>query len=489
MHRLIHPRPRGQDQKIMKYQFHVKLRKSELWKIVLSLVIFVLSIPFTMLSDDRVFGNLSLFAVWLTFIATMESEKFFARFYYLLFGVFFVIPPAIAGDINFLVFGQFFRNIHLSTIDVIKMQAAIFIFLAIFPVATLFFQVRQRARTSSRIMQLKQEPIFYATLAISFIIIIIFNLQEAAAVYSQGYYVYFTGELEVQKGLSVLASEYAFIILSILGISSKKALPPILLLIYAASSVLAGQRMPGAMLVILIAAAAYPEGQLRRRFLIFSALGFGVAPPLMMIVQTLRAAGVDGLASVSIGYFFVDFWAVIGHSLDTLKAAIISDNTRVEDINLFARLNLTLNVVFSRVFGVELGLSVNGFGAAFSQYFGPDLFFERRVTFASSGIAESYFVLGLVGVGFYAALAAGVCAYFQGKMDFLHPFSLLILFVFGPKFLVGVRNELFGWIFEGALYFITMYPLYRLLKWLFVKRTALAYLPERYVGLKSPQYG
>ncbi|MDP7150615.1 MAG: hypothetical protein QGI70_06500 [Paracoccaceae bacterium] len=447
--------------------------KSVRLKFLVSLAIFAASLPFTLLRATEYVGHVSLALVWLTSLSMVDKRQFFARFYYMLFGVFFVLPQAISNDIEFLSVGQFFQNINLTPVDVVKMQVAIFIFLATFAGVILLTKNKQPTLAGPTVTKINNISSFYPILLISFAIIISFNVAEALAVYSQGYQLYFSGGLGVQKSIPVLMVEYTFIVLAIFGITSRKFLPTVLLAIYAASLVLSGQRMPGAMLVILIAATAYPSGLLRRRFFLICALGFGVAPPLFMIVQTLRAVGFDGLETVDLLYFFTDFWAVIGHSLDTLKAAIISDQTTVESVNLFARLNLTLNVVFSRVLGIDLGLSTNGFGVAFSQYFAPDLFFDRSVTFASSGIAESYYSLGMLGVVLYGAAAAWISFFFQRKMDRLHPFGLLILFVFGPRFLVGVRNELFGWVFEGVIYFLSMYPVYLLLKIIFLKRTAL----------------
>lgn len=443
------------------------------FKFLVSLAAFAASMPFTLLDANEYAGHVSLVLVWLISLSMLEQRQFFARFYYMLFGVFFVLPPAISNDIQFLAVGQFFKNIDLTPVDVAKMQLAIFIFLASFAGTILLTKKKHPRLAGTAVMQITNISYFYPILIICFAIIISFNVAEAFAVYSQGYQAYFSGDLGIQKSIPVLMVEYTFFTLAIFGITSRKFLPPILLAIYAASLVLSGQRMPGAMLLILIVATASPSGALRRHFLLFSALGFGVAPPLFMIVQTLRAVGFDGLANVDLPYFFTDFWAVIGHSLDTLKAAIISDQTTVESVNLFARLNLTLNVVFSRLLGIELGLSMNGFGVAFSQYFAPDLFFERNVTFASSGIAESYYMFGLLGVVLYGAAAAWISIFFQRKIDRLHPLGLLLLFVFGPRFLVGVRNELFGWAFEGAIYFLSMYPVYRLLKMIFLRQAAL----------------
>jgi hypothetical protein len=448
-------------------------RNSMLLKIVASIAIFSTSLPFTLLDINGYVGHASLTLVWLVSLFMMDKRQFVARFYYMLFGVFFVLPQAISDDIDFLLVGQFFKNIDLTLADVFNMQVAIFIFLATFSSVILMTKNKQPIFAGVAITKINNKLLFYSTLLISFAIIISYNLQEALAVYSNGYHLYFSGEIGIQKNIPTLMVEYTFIVLAIFGITSRNFVPPILFATYAASLVLTGQRMPGAMLLILIAATAYPSGALRRRFLLISTLGFGVAPPLFMIVQTLRAVGFHGLENVDLLHFFRDFWVVIGYSVDTLKAALVSDHTTVESVNLFARLNQTLNVVFSRVLGIDLGLSTNGFGVSFSQYFAPELFFEGNVTFASSGVAESYYSLGLLGVVAYGAAAAWISFFFQRKMDRLHPFGLLILFVFGPRFLGSIRNELLGWVFEGLIYFLTMYPVYRLLKIIFLKRTAL----------------
>jgi hypothetical protein len=457
------------------------VERSTYKKLVIAFIVFSASLPFTLFKSTDIAGHLALALIWFMFLTLIDKREFFARLYYLLFGIFFVIPPVLSNQSNFLAVGQFFNTISLDPSDTIRLQAAIFVFLIIFPISVLLQEKRTAAASAVSHIHIKTPGVFSILLVVSFSIVFIFNIREALDVYSQGYQAYFSGDLAVQKNLVVLFTEYTFIILALFGISARMTLPFALIIIYAASLILSGQRMPGAMLLILMLAAVFPNGYLRGRFFIFSVLGFGVAPPLMMTIQTLRAVGFDGLAEIDLLYFFTDFWVVIGHSLDTLKAAVISNQVNVVDVNLFARLNLTLNVVFSRVFDIHLDLSTNGFGVSFSQYFAPDLFFERNVTFASSGIAESYFALGLVGVALYSAAAAFICISFQKKMESLRPLALLTLFVFAPRFLIGVRNELFGWIFEGAIYFITMYPIYRLLKMLFVRQAALKSAREKLV--------
>lgn len=445
------------------------IRTSPKIKLLISLIVFSVSLPFTMHNANESAGHLSLLIVWLISLSMIDRRQFLAQFYYLLFGVFFVVPPAIAREVEFLAVGQFFHSINLSPIDVVKMQFAVFTFLAVFPWSILLIKRSELSTSGTLETEIKNATMFYFVLVLSFIMVMSFNAREALAVYSQGYEIYFSGNLDVQKSMPILLMEYAFVVTAILGVTSRKMFPAVLMLVYAASLIMSGQRMPGAMLVILVAATAFPNSLLRRNFLFVAALGFGVAPPLMMIVQTLRAVGIDGLTGIDLLYFFTDFWAVIGHSLDTLKAAVISGQTSVDGVNLFARLNVTLNVVFSRVLGVDLSLSTNGFGTAFSEYFAPDLFYERRVTFASSGIAESFYVLGYLGVAIYAFAAAWLSIGFQKRMEIMDPLGLLVLFVFAPRFLVGVRNELFGWFFEGAIYFLTMYPIYRLLKFVFIR--------------------
>lgn len=443
------------------------IKKTDLFKLHLTLSVFAISVPFT-LSGNPVVGNLSLATAWLVAFSFISRDNYFAKLYFLLFGVFFICPPLFSEAENFLAVGFFFKTIELSGTETVWLQIAIYVFLIAFSLSAFSIRVR-RPTTDQRVTRIAHPAAFTCLMIATFLTTILFNAREISAVYTKGYQAYFSGDLGIQKSLPVFLLENVFLVLCVIGISRGRMLPLVLLCVYGLSFSMAGQRMPGFLLMIIAIAIAHPASFFSRRIFLLAMLGLGVAPPFFMTIQTLRAVGVDGLQIVDIWYFYTDFWAVIAHSMDTLKTAVISYRLEETSVNLAARLSGTLNVIFSRIFGLELGLNSVGFGAAFSSQMAPDLFFERGVTFASSGIAEAYYVGSYFGVALYGVGAFVVCKYLQEAMYRMDALSVLLILIFAPRFLVGVRNELFGWVFEGVIYFAVAYPMFVACKSIFMR--------------------
>lgn len=451
------------------------IKKKNLPRLMIFALAFAISIPITVLSTNPASGHYALVATWVIGFTLIQREHYLAKLYFLLFGVFFVWPPIFMGDGDSLSVGHFFKSIELTTSETILMQIAIYAFIVTFSVSSNFSRSRLNvAESEFHGKRIANPNAFLGLLLFSFCVTIVFTLREINAVYQHGYDAYFTGNLGIQKSLPVFLIEMTFVSLCAIGLSRGKFLPLVLFCLYAFAISLSGQRMPGFLLMIITIAMARPNSLIIRNLPLLAVLGLGVAPPLFMTIQTLRVAGIDGLNFIDIWYFYTDFWVVISHSMDTLKAAIIADQLGEVSVNLAARLFGTLNVIFDRVFGIELGLNAEGFGAAFSSYFAPDLFFDRGVTFASSGIAESFYVAGVNGVIAYGFMAFWLCTYFQRKMDTRMPVGILALMIFAPRFLTGVRNELFGWLFEGMIYFAVAYPIFWMCRKVFLSSATKA---------------
>jgi hypothetical protein len=406
--------------------------------------------------------------LWVYVSLSISGTAVIERLYLLLFGIFFVLPPTILGGINFLSIGQLFPSITLEFADTIWLEVAITVFLLSF-----FFAVSKNIQKAhlalpKRNSHIENGKLYRILIFGSFFAILAFNVKESIEVYTQGYAALFLGELKTQKGLPVLFIELTFICLAIIGLRHRKNYTFWLFIVYSVSLMGSGQRMPGATLLLAIFVFYRPHLMQGTMFIFYILLGLMVAPPILMFVQTLRAVGIEGIADKDVAYYYTDIWAVIGHSMDTLKVAIISDRLPEIDVNPFAKIFKILNVIFARIFGVALDLNVQGYGSAFSQFLAPNLFSEKTVTFASSSIAESYYFLGLTGVAFYGFSSALICR-FLTRIIFMGSLAQSAAFiVFLPRFLTSVRNELFGWIIEGTIYFVLMLFVMMIMKRIFV---------------------
>lgn len=409
--------------------------------------------------------------LWVYVLLSISGTAVIERLYLLLFGVFFVLPPAILGGTEFLSIGQLFSSITLEFEDTVWLEVAITVFLLSF-----FFAVSKKINKSHLVLPKSDSHIvngkLYRILIFgSFFSILAFNIKEAIDVYTQGYAALFLGELKTQKSPLVLFIELTFICLAIIGLRHRKNYTFWLFIIYAVSLMGSGQRMPGATLLLAVFVLHRPHLVQRTKFILYILLGLIVGPPILMFVQTLRAVGIEGIADIDVAYYYTDIWAVIGHSMDTLKVAIISDSLPEIDVNPFAKLFKMLDVISARVFGVALDLNAQGFGAAFSQFLAPDLFSEKKVTFASSSIAESYYFSGFIGVAFYGLASALICK-FLTRVIFMGSLVQSVAFiVFLPRFLTSVRNELFGWMIEGVIFFVMMVFVMMVMKRILVSTT------------------
>jgi hypothetical protein len=302
--------------------------------------------------------------------------------------------------------------------------------------------------------EISHSGVYYFLLVLTFLPVVAFNLAEAGELFSMGYSAIILGELGLQKGMVIFIFEMAFIVLTAIGLSTRSTIAVILFVVYSITLTLGGQRMPGLMCLLVVFVLWKPAIFSGRWLSVLSIPAFILVIPLVMSLQTLRAYGEDWLEFVDISLYYSDFFNVIAHSYDTLKLQFIDGISFDFDVNPFAKFAHVLNVFFERILGIELALNSNGFAKQATIAVDPDIYFERNSTVASSGVAESFYFFGFLGPAIYALIVAAVFLFVAKSTQVRSPLLLTIVLIFLPKFFVGIRNELFGWFYEGLIHFV-----------------------------------
>lgn len=420
---------------------------------VFSSLFFAMVIILVALFDDFLFFLYGAVSVWCLGLFLLDSKNFVARFYWVIFGVFFILPVLVLGGQFYLEHGTILGSILLAPEDTVTLVKVIFLFLSTFLfTATLGGPVSEVPDFSRGI---KRQSLFYCFLCLSFLVVVSFNLIEMDAIYSQGYVAFQKGELAVKKSLPVLLFEIFFMVLVSLGLYAKSRICFVALMVYALTSMFTGVRMPGATLAFFGVLYFYPHWRVR---LVSSLLVMMVcAPPLLMLTQDLRVVGYSAFSQFDLGKGYYDLIKVLGFTVDTLKAAIIVESGDFNISPFFKPLQV-LSVFLERVLGIEFSVPYTSFGPALTQYFEPELYERTGTTFGSSAIAEAWYYLGYLGVVLLGVGTFYISKFFSFLSYGSRVWGTLVYFIFLPRFIMSVRNELFGWFFEGAIFFALSIP-------------------------------
>ena len=329
-------------------------------------------------------------SIWLLLLITVARINDLFSLYYLIFGVFFILPFVLVSDENMLQQGMYFSSIWLSNQEAISLQLSIFTFLGASWVILLFSKDINRHNHSKEKMGPVAVP--RTVLTVFFVIIVHYNFREASAIYNEGYSAVFDGSISVKKSLLVFVIEQAFIVLTAYLLRRGDIVAFTLFVLYCVSVAAVGQRMPALMLILLSASFFFFRFQLGFRLYYLAIPLFLVLPPVLMVIQDLR----EGYSIVTLDWsrYYSDIWRVIGMGVDPLKAAIAYDGTYPVQISPFAKGFQIINVIGERVFDVQVGLYDAGFGNEFTRALAPEIFLLNR-TFASASVAEAFFFGGL----------------------------------------------------------------------------------------------
>ena len=404
-----------------------------------------------------------IIAVLAVFFALKKSS--FSALFVIFFNIFFVLPFVVLGD-DFLERGTFY-NFMLSESSVLRMLSHLYLFLFVFSGLTLLTKsVSIKYQVSKEIFTLTK--FYHIFLLITGVYMIVFNIREALYVWEHGYITLVGGAGDFKKNIVEFFVEILFLCLVIFGLKLKNRLALLLLVLYCFTWMLGGQRMPGFMMLVVLWVYVWPTSFRGFSTLFYIVSAFFLGVPLLNIIAALRIGGFELLSEINLWHSYVDIWHVIGFSFDTLKAVFFYDGQFESSITPFAKLFQVLSVFMERVFNIPVVFEQAGFAGEFSRYFNLSDYELKGVTFASSGIAEAYFFFGYFGALIYALIVFCCCRIFDWCLLRNSFISLAVLFLFAPKFFVAVRNELFGWLWEGIIVFSVFLVIYLICKPFFV---------------------
>jgi len=385
---------------------------------------------------------------------------------------FFFIGPLIIFGIEFLSQGTFFKQIYLNPERQFDLLISLNLFLISLSISILFFYKRKKERhefsVGSSFSGSSNYLILLYSLAFYFAI---FNIREMLAVFEAGYQVFQSGNLAFKKSFLEFFLEMALIILIAYGARNRNRHALIAGLIYALTYMSSGQRGPGFFLALTLILIYYPVFFRGKTILLTTLLGSIVGIPLVMFIQTLRVLGFDGVAKFDLAFYYNDIWNVIAYSFDTLKASFWYEGQVDLNISPFAKLLQVFDVALNRAFGYGFERESYGFAREFSSTLDPYLFETKGVTFASSGIAESYYFGGVFGVILYGPYVAFISNIFDKALFSKHTIIYSAILIFLPKYFVSVRNELLGWLYEGLVHFLILLAIISIIKFLFSKES------------------
>lgn len=393
---------------------------------------------------------------FLSFYFAAKKSSFLALFA-ILFGIFFVIPFLVLED-GFLKNSTFYV-FTLSDTNVINMLLYLYLFLFFLTLLTVL------KGTVSNHHQLSKDfctlnKYYYLLLLVTGIYMVVFNVREALYVWDQGYITLVQGTGEFKKHILEFFVEMMFLCLVIFGLQLRNRVAIIMLFLYCISGMLGGQRMPGFMMLVVLFVFLRPKSFRGLSEIFYIVVVFVFAVPFLHVIAALRMGGFELFSAIEIWHSYEDIFYVIGFSFDTLKAVFFYEGQFEVSVTPFAKALQVVSVFMDRVFDIPIVFDKSGFAGEFARKFNPDAYESNGVTFASSGIAESYFFFGYIGAPIYALIVFICCRSFDWCLLRNSFMSLAILFLFAPKFFVGVRNELFGWLWEGSIIFMVLVFVY-----------------------------
>ena len=432
-----------------------KVSLNALIKICLYFLLFILSV--FVLSFDYYCGKWVIFVLWVFGFIFIPRYNFVGFYFYLAFGLFFIVPIVLNGVNEYLSEGQLVHAIHLEESEVLTLLLSIVFFVGGFVLFSLFQRLFVEksnyylGRCDSCVI--KNKSIFHLYMIIGFSIVSIFYLVKILAIQKYGYLAYHRGELPVEKSFFLLLIEFSVLSGLVFGIYKKKNIFYFMLVVYGVLIMLTGQRMPGATIIFL--SSLYCFTFLRRHAVVVVFASILFVPPVMNLIQYYRFFGIDGITVERI-FNYNDIFKVLGITIDTLKAAIDLDGFSGMNISLFYKPISIFYIFLERVFGLNVAgfkLSLGSFGAVSTNYYSPELF-EKGVTFGSSAIAEAMYHFGFWGV-FLSGMAFSFMSGFFSRMAVSDSvWGALLFFVFSPRLFSAVRSDLIGWFFDGVIIFV-----------------------------------
>ncbi|MDC1453160.1 O-antigen polysaccharide polymerase Wzy [Porticoccaceae bacterium] len=415
--------------------------------------------------------DLKLFLFWnvifcslISLILAVSTNRPVISVYTTLFCIFFVGPLLIFGP-DFLQQGNLFKNIYLIPERQLDLLATLSVYFTVNSLAIYFFYWSSGE-------SVKKENNFFGSL--NYLIplyvlcayFVVFNIREMFYVFEAGYQVFQSGGLEFKKSFIEFYLEMTLLILIAAGARSRNLHGLVAGLLYALTFMVSGQRGPGFFLAITLLLIYYPFRFVGFRIVLTTLFGILIGVPILMFVQALRVFGLDAINKFDLAFYYYDIWNVVAYSFDTIKAVFWYSNSTQMELNItpFAKFMQILDVAFNRAFGLDIDRTNFGFAREFSSMLNPELFAAKGVTFASSGIAESYYFMGILGVIFYSIFVVFISRKIDGYLNSDRLIVFAAILIFTPKFFVSIRNELFGWIYEGAVHFLVLYILYTIIQ-------------------------
>lgn len=413
-------------------------------------------------TDCIVYAN---FIIWLVGSLLIPINIFVTLFYWFVFGVFFVLPVIMLGGVEYLVQGAFLKSLSLSEDQALLIVQLIFTYLVAFLGSVIIFAKKAKVSVSDKPNMVNKE-IYYLLLVVLFCIVVGFNIIEIDAVYSEGYAAVQKGELSVKKGLVVLVAEVFLLTLLSLGLSTKNFFSFILLQLYAFSLVFTGIRMPGVTLAFFSFLYYFPHW--RKRAFAIVILAIVVAPPLLMFTQALRMYGYSAFEYFSFWYGYYDLINVLGFTVDTLKAAVDIEDGAVSISPIYKPI-LIWSIFSERVLGHEFALTLGSFGPEVTKYYSSELYESLGTTVSSSSIAEAWYFMGWLGVAVLGIVTFSISkslSTLAWKESF---YSALLYLIVVPRFIMAIRNEMFGWFFESLIWLFMCLPFFVISYYFFYK--------------------
>ena len=420
-------------------------------------------------SHERFYLQLLVFFGILLWVTSRTEAMSFV--FYFIFGIFFVIPFLVFGS-DFLRDGTFY-DFSVRESSSKEMASFLLSFIVISTALQLFFNQQAGDRGKVTLSRIKSYSLFTIIQVLSFAVIVSFNFSEALLVWEEGYASLFAGDFGIKKSVLIFSIEVLFLTCSVIDLTRRRMFGIVLFVTYLISTVIIGQRLPGVLSLLIVAIFLFPRWFAGFRFAWVALLAFGALVPALQLLAGIRDQGIEVLDSVNILDTYVDIWRVIGFSADTLKAAFWYEGQIQVDVSPLAKLKLIIQVGVERIFGMDLSWTIGGYGREFSRQLGPDLFNAKSVTFASSGLAESYYFFGMFG-SFVYALICVVTAHMLHSLAQMGGFMATTLLIqFAPRFLGSIRNELFGWLWEAIMisaFMIVVFYVLRLIRAIDVPR-------------------
>ncbi len=419
-------------------------KKSKILIILTFTIIFLINVGLYFIPYFYYFSGMKVFVLVVAVISIAFCKDIFFNIYQFLFTVFYISPLVFLKNHD-IENGLFFNQIVLSQSEVQAMTfyllstSIIFSFIS-FILRPRYIHINNKIGRPNILEWFFLVPIF---LLISYI-----NIIKGISVSELGYQNYIGGGLLPQKNIFILFLEIFFV--SRILYFQRSYLAAILFIAYCLTGMLSGQRIPYAFMLLAYGVLFFGLDAKKSIYLICFSMVFSIAIPFLMWVQKFRN-GLD--LNLDIDFLidsYSDFFHVVYFSLDTVKAVFMESLSSL-DFNPFGKFYFYINLLFERVFGVNMKLDVNTFGGVFTKAIAPELY-DFNITFASSAAAEFYYIFGFFGACLHVIYAFLICNLIWYVLDNLKTLSFFIVIFIARGFWGMVRNEPFGFPFDVGIW-------------------------------------